>query len=113
MTASPFASVPDAIAAIARGEIVVVVDDEDRENEGDLILAAEHATPAALAFLVRHTSGVICVAIVGGAVIPPLTGTVADRTTLSFALIVPALCYAVIVAYGLYARRPRPATQTI
>jgi FHS family L-fucose permease-like MFS transporter len=58
-------------------------------------------------------SGVICVAIVGGAVIPPLTGTVADRTTLSFALIVPALCYAVIVAYGLYARRPRPATQTV
>ena len=58
-------------------------------------------------------SGVICVAIVGGAVIPPLTGTVADRTTLSFALIVPALCYAVIVAYGLYARRPRPAIQTV
>ena len=57
-------------------------------------------------------SGVICVAIVGGAVIPPLTGTVADRTTLSFALIVPAMCYAMIVAYGLYARRPRAATQT-
>jgi MFS transporter, FHS family, L-fucose permease len=58
-------------------------------------------------------SGVICVAIVGGAIIPPLTGTVADLTTLSFALIVPAACYAVIVAYGLYARRPRTATHVL
>ena len=47
---------------IARGEIVVVVDDEDRENEGDLIMAAEAATPETIAFFVRHTSGVICVA---------------------------------------------------
>ena len=55
-----FATIPDAVAAIARGEIVVVVDDEDRENEGDLIMAAEHATPEAITFFVRHTSGVIC-----------------------------------------------------
>jgi 3,4-dihydroxy 2-butanone 4-phosphate synthase/GTP cyclohydrolase II len=48
------------IAAIGRGEIVVVVDDEDRENEGDLIMAAEFATPEKIAFFVRHTSGVIC-----------------------------------------------------
>ncbi|MGY6502276.1 MAG: bifunctional 3,4-dihydroxy-2-butanone-4-phosphate synthase/GTP cyclohydrolase II [Acidimicrobiales bacterium] len=60
-----FASIPDAIAAIARGEIVVVVDDEDRENEGDLIMAAEAATPEKVAFFVRHTSGVICVALTG------------------------------------------------
>ena len=51
-------------------------------------------------------SGLICVAIVGGAIIPPLTGSVADATTLQFALLVPALCYAAIAAYGLYARRP-------
>jgi 3,4-dihydroxy 2-butanone 4-phosphate synthase/GTP cyclohydrolase II len=56
----PFAKVEDAIAAIARGEIVVVVDDEDRENEGDLIMAAEFATPDKIAFFLRHTSGVIC-----------------------------------------------------
>jgi 3,4-dihydroxy 2-butanone 4-phosphate synthase/GTP cyclohydrolase II len=62
---SPFADVTEAIAAIARGEIVVVVDDEDRENEGDLIFAAEHATPETLAFVVRHTSGVVCVAMEG------------------------------------------------
>ena len=51
-------------------------------------------------------SGIICVAIVGGAIVPPLTGHVADLTGLAFALVVPALCYAVILAYGLYARRP-------
>jgi len=60
-----FASIPDAIAAIARGEIVVVVDDEDRENEGDLIMAAESATPEKIAFFVRHTSGVICTPLTG------------------------------------------------
>jgi len=57
------ASIPDAIDAIARGEIVVVADDEDRENEGDLIMAAEHATAEAIAFFVRHTSGLICAPI--------------------------------------------------
>jgi len=50
-----------AIAAIARGELVVVTDDESRENEGDLIVAAEAATPEAVAFMVRHTSGLLCV----------------------------------------------------
>jgi 3,4-dihydroxy 2-butanone 4-phosphate synthase/GTP cyclohydrolase II len=54
------APIEDAVAAIARGEIVVVVDDEDRENEGDLIMAAEFATAEKIAFFVRHTSGVIC-----------------------------------------------------
>lgn len=62
---SVFASIPDAVAAIARGEIVVVVDDEDRENEGDLIMAAEAATPEKIAFFVRHTSGVICAPLTG------------------------------------------------
>ncbi len=57
------ASIEEAIAAIAAGEIVIVVDDQDRENEGDLIVAAEHATPEAMAFFVRHTSGLICAAI--------------------------------------------------
>ena len=56
---SPFATIEAAVAAIARGEIVVVVDDEDRENEGDLIMAAESATPEKIAFFVRYTSGLI------------------------------------------------------
>jgi 3,4-dihydroxy 2-butanone 4-phosphate synthase/GTP cyclohydrolase II len=58
-----FAPVEKAIAAVGRGEIVIVVDDEDRENEGDLIMAAEFATPEAIAFFVRHTSGLICAPI--------------------------------------------------
>lgn len=62
---SAFASIEDAVAAIARGEIVVVVDDEDRENEGDLIMSAEAATPENIAFFVRHTSGVICAPLTG------------------------------------------------
>jgi len=53
--------VEDAIAAIAAGKAVVVVDDEDRENEGDLIFAASRATPELMAFTIRHSSGVICV----------------------------------------------------
>jgi 3,4-dihydroxy 2-butanone 4-phosphate synthase/GTP cyclohydrolase II len=56
----PFAKIEDAITAIGRGEIVIVVDDEDRENEGDLIMAAEFATPEKVAFFLHHTSGVIC-----------------------------------------------------
>jgi 3,4-dihydroxy 2-butanone 4-phosphate synthase/GTP cyclohydrolase II len=62
---SVFAPIEDAVAAIARGEIVVVVDDEDRENEGDLIMAAEAATPETITFFVRHTSGVICAPLTG------------------------------------------------
>jgi len=56
----PLDTIDKAIAAIGRGEIVVVVDDEDRENEGDLIMAAEFATPEKIAFFVKHTSGLIC-----------------------------------------------------
>jgi 3,4-dihydroxy 2-butanone 4-phosphate synthase / GTP cyclohydrolase II len=54
-----------AIAAIANGEFVVVLDREDRENEGDLIMAAELVTPEAIAFMVRHTSGLVCVGMTG------------------------------------------------
>ncbi|MGH3949379.1 MAG: 3,4-dihydroxy-2-butanone-4-phosphate synthase, partial [Pseudonocardiaceae bacterium] len=60
-----FCAPEEAIAAIARGEIVVVADDENRENEGDLIMAAEFATEEAMAFFVRHTSGVVCVGMDG------------------------------------------------
>ena len=59
-------AVAAAIAAFGRGEIVVVIDDDDRENEGDLILAAEHATPEQLGFIVRHTSGIVCAPLPAG-----------------------------------------------
>ena len=54
-----------AIDAVERGEFVVVVDDEDRENEGDLIIAAEKMTPEKMAFMIRYTSGVICLPMEG------------------------------------------------
>jgi len=57
----PFSTIEEAVLAIGRGEMVVVVDDEDRENEGDLVMAAQAATPEKIAFFLAHTSGVICV----------------------------------------------------
>jgi 3,4-dihydroxy 2-butanone 4-phosphate synthase/GTP cyclohydrolase II len=60
-----FDSIEEALTAFARGDLVVVVDDEDRENEGDLIMAAEKATTEAIAFMVRYTSGLLCVALPG------------------------------------------------
>lgn len=63
-----------AIDAFARGEIIVVTDDDDRENEGDLILAAVHATPEKMAFVIRHTCGIVCA---------PLTGEAARRLNLA------------------------------
>ena len=68
-----FDPIERALADIAAGRPVVVVDDEDRENEGDLIFAAEKATPELIAFTVRYTSGYICV---------PLTGADCDRLDL-------------------------------
>ncbi len=60
-----FATIEDAIKVVADGGIVVVVDDADRENEGDLIMAAEKVTASQLAFFVRYTSGVICMPLTG------------------------------------------------
>jgi 3,4-dihydroxy 2-butanone 4-phosphate synthase/GTP cyclohydrolase II len=54
-------SATDLLAELRVGRMVIVMDDEDRENEGDLIMAAEHATAEAVAFMIRHTSGIICV----------------------------------------------------
>jgi 3,4-dihydroxy 2-butanone 4-phosphate synthase / GTP cyclohydrolase II len=56
----PFAPIEDAIAAIRNGEMIIVVDDEDRENEGDLTIAAEKITPAAINFMAKHGRGLIC-----------------------------------------------------
>jgi 3,4-dihydroxy 2-butanone 4-phosphate synthase / GTP cyclohydrolase II len=58
--ASPFAPIADAIDAIRRGEMVIVVDDEDRENEGDLTMAAEKISPDAINFMAKHGRGLIC-----------------------------------------------------
>ena len=59
----PFTDVPGAVAEIRAGRMVVVVDDEDRENEGDLTLAAEHVTPEAINFMARYGRGLICLTL--------------------------------------------------
>ncbi|KAJ0514090.1 putative GTP cyclohydrolase II [Helianthus annuus] len=58
-----FSSIPEAIEDIRQGKMVVVVDDEDRENEGDLIMAASCVTPEAMAFIVKHGTGIVCVSM--------------------------------------------------
>jgi len=60
-----FAPIEDIIAAIGRGAMVIMVDDEDRENEGDVIIAAEDATPDSIGFMLRYTSGIICMPVIG------------------------------------------------
>lgn len=60
-----FAPIEEIIDAIGRGEMVIMVDDEDRENEGDLILSADAATPEKLGFMLRYTSGIVCLPIIG------------------------------------------------
>ncbi len=58
-----FAKIEDAIEDVKNGKMVIVVDDEDRENEGDFIMAAEHVTPEAINFMAKHGRGLICVAM--------------------------------------------------
>ena len=87
-------SIERAIADIKAGRPVIVVDDEDRENEGDLIFAAEHATPELVAFMVRYTSGYICVAIPEDEAdrleLPPMYATNQDKRGTAYAVTVDA-----------------------
>ena len=68
-----FATIPQAMLALQAGQFVVVVDDEDRENEGDLVIAGDHITEEKMAFMIRHTGGVVCL---------PLSNTIADQLDL-------------------------------
>ncbi|GAA0471707.1 riboflavin biosynthesis protein RibBA [Actinoplanes capillaceus] len=89
-----FESIERAIADIAAGKPVIVVDDEDRENEGDLIFAAEHATPELVAFMVRYTSGYICVPLPEEEAdrldLPPMFHTNQDKRGTAYAVTVDA-----------------------
>src|SRR2546429_7873068 len=60
-----FATIEEAIENIRQGRILVVVDDEDRENEGDLVMAADRVTPEAVNFMAKHGRGLICVPMTG------------------------------------------------
>jgi len=62
-TTHGFVDVPTAIAAFKAGEIIVIIDDEDRENEGDLCIAAEFCTPEAINFMAKHGRGLICLTL--------------------------------------------------
>ncbi len=70
---TPLATIPQALDALRAGLFVIVTDDEQRENEGDLILAAEHMTAEKMAFMIRHTGGVVCL---------PLSNDIADQLQL-------------------------------
>src|SRR3954469_18756869 len=89
-----FEQIERAVAEIAAGRPVIVVDDEDRENEGDLIFAAEHATPELVAFMRRYTSGYICAPITEEDAdrldLPPMFHTNQDRRGTAYAVTVDA-----------------------
>src|SRR5437870_8580229 len=89
-----FSTIDEAVAAVKAGRPVVVVDDADRENEGDLIFAAEKATPELMAFMVRHTSGFICVPLTEADAdrleLPPMYHTNQDRRGTAYAVTVDA-----------------------
>jgi 3,4-dihydroxy 2-butanone 4-phosphate synthase / GTP cyclohydrolase II len=74
---TPFSSIREGIAEIEAGRMLIVVDDEDRENEGDLVMAAEKATPEAVNFMITHARGLVCLPLSGDRLdelkIPPMT----------------------------------------
>ena len=89
-----FDSIASVLSDIRRGKMVIVVDDADRENEGDLILAAEKATPQSVGFMVRHTSGVVCVPMEGADLdrlhLPLMTQQNAERMRTAYTISVDA-----------------------
>ncbi|WP_428496652.1 bifunctional 3,4-dihydroxy-2-butanone-4-phosphate synthase/GTP cyclohydrolase II [Pseudonocardia sp.] len=89
-----FELIERAVADLAEGKPVVVIDDEDRENEGDLIFAAEKATPELVSFTVRYTSGYVCVALTDADCdrldLPPMHHTNSDNFRTAFTVTVDA-----------------------
>jgi 3,4-dihydroxy 2-butanone 4-phosphate synthase/GTP cyclohydrolase II len=89
-----FAPVPKILEALKAGRMVIVVDDEDRENEGDLIIAGSHATPEAINFMATHGRGLICLAITGEQAerlrLEPMSATNTDPQSTAFTVSVDA-----------------------
>jgi 3,4-dihydroxy 2-butanone 4-phosphate synthase/GTP cyclohydrolase II len=92
---SAFASIEEAVAILADGGMVVVVDDEDRENEGDLVLAADAVTSEQMAFVIQHTSGFVCVPMLGDDLdrldLPPMVTRNQDPKGTAYAVSVDAV----------------------
>src|SRR4030042_1611859 len=88
------ASIAEAIEDIKAGKFVIIVDDEDRENEGDLALAAEKVTAKAINFMAKHARGLICLPIIGKRLdelgIPPMVGDNTSKFATAFAVSVDA-----------------------
>ncbi|MEO8069869.1 MAG: 3,4-dihydroxy-2-butanone-4-phosphate synthase, partial [Acidobacteriota bacterium] len=91
---SPFASIDEAVAAIAAGRMIIVVDDEDRENEGDLTMAAEKVTPQAINFMARYGRGLICLPLTGARLdeleLPPMVAENSATFGTAFAVSIEA-----------------------
>jgi len=89
-----FAAIPDVLAALRRGEMIVLADDEDRENEGDLVMAAEFATAKSIAFMATKACGLICLALPGPMLdrlgLPMMTSANASRFGTAFTLSIEA-----------------------
>ena len=89
-----FSSIPEVVADLQAGKMVILVDDEDRENEGDLVIAAEHVTPEAVNFMATHGRGLICLAMTGKRLdelgIPPMTTRNRSRFSTAFHISIEA-----------------------
>jgi 3,4-dihydroxy 2-butanone 4-phosphate synthase / GTP cyclohydrolase II len=104
----PFANIPDALSEIFAGHMVVVVDDEDRENEGDLTIAAEKITPEAVNFMARYGRGLICLAMTAERLDELQIATMVARNTARFGTAftesIDALCRGVTTGISAYDR---------
>lgn len=96
-SSSVFDPIPEAIAALKAGQAIVVVDDEDRENEGDVICAAEFATPAMINFMATHARGLICLAMTGDRLdqlqLPPMVNRNTDTHQTAFTVSIDAAAH--------------------
>jgi len=94
MAEGQWSTMPEAANALARGEFVVVVDDESREDEGDLVLAAQFATATACAFMVEHTNGILCAPLSEARAaeldLPPMVANNKDRNQTAFTVTIDA-----------------------
>lgn len=104
----PFADIPTALEEIRRGRMIVVVDDEDRENEGDLTMAAEKITPEAVNFMARFGRGLICLAMTPQRIeylgLPPMTAFNTARFGTAFTESIDAVSRGVTTGISAYDR---------
>jgi 3,4-dihydroxy 2-butanone 4-phosphate synthase/GTP cyclohydrolase II len=94
---SPFAPIEDAVDAIRQGRMIIVVDDEDRENEGDLTIAADKITPDAINFMAKHGRGLVCLSMTGERLEQLEVPLMVEKNTTSFNT---AFCVSIEAKHG-------------